>query len=45
MVIYRSPFPQNNGNLTLTLFGGNYSILFWIIFINDCICILTGSPG
>ena len=34
MVIYPYPFL-----VVITL------LLFWIIFINDCICILTGSPG
>ena len=27
MGITRSPLPQNNGNLTLTIFGGNYLIV------------------
>ena len=27
MVITRSPLPQNNGNLPLTLFGGNFPIV------------------
>ena len=45
MIITHSPIPQNNGNLTLTFFGGNHPIFSFNIFINDCICILTGSPG
>ena len=45
MVITRSTLPQNNVNLPLPFFCGNYSIVSWIIFIIDCICILTVSPG
>ena len=41
MRIICSPLPQNNGNLPLPFFDGNYPIISWIIFINDCICILT----
>ena len=39
------PLIKNNVNLSLPVFGCNYPILPWIIFINDCICILTGLPG
>ena len=45
MEITRSTLPQNNGNLPLPFFGGNYPIFSWIICIHDCICILTGSLG
>ena len=36
---------QKNGNLTPTLFVVNNQLFSWIIFIIDCICILTGLPG
>ena len=45
MGITRSPLPQNNGNLTLPFFGGNYLVFLLDNITNDCICILTGSPG
>ena len=40
-----SQLPQNNGNLPLPLFGGNYPIFSWILFYNNGICTLTGSLG
>ena len=45
MVITRSPLPQNDGQLHLPFFGGNYPIVILDNINNDCICILTGSPG
>ena len=43
MGINRSLLPQNNGNLPFPFFVVIALLLSWIIFINDCICILTGS--
>ena len=37
--------PQNIGNLPLPFLVVITLFLSWIIFNNDCICILTGSPG
>ena len=45
MGITRSPLPQNNGNLPLPFFVVIAQLLSWKIFLNDCICILNGSPG
>ena len=45
MVITGSPLPQDNSNLTLSFFVVIPQFFSWVIFINDCICILTGSPG
>ena len=45
MVITHSQLPKNNINLPLPFFGGNLSVVLQIIFINDCVFILTGSPG
>ena len=42
MVITRSPLPQNDGQLHLPFFGGNYPIVILDNINNDCICILTG---
>ena len=33
------------GNLPLPFFVVITLLLSWVIFINYCICILTGSPG
>ena len=35
---------QNNGNLPLPSFVAITQLFFWIIFINDFMCVLTGSP-
>ena len=45
MVTTRSPLPQNNGNLTLPFFGGNYPMVILVNIINYYIFILIGSPG
>ena len=45
MGITHSLLPKNNGNLPLPFFVVITLFLSWIIFINDCIYILTGSPG
>ena len=45
MVITRSPLPQNNDNLPLPFFGGNYPIVLLNIFINHRIYIFTGLFG
>ena len=41
MVITHSQLPLNNGHLPLPFFGGDCRIFLFIIFINDCIYILT----
>ena len=45
MAITCSPLPQNNGNLPVPFLVVISQLFSWIIFINDCICILTGSLG
>ena len=37
--------PQNKDNLPLTFLATMKHFFFWIIFINDCICILTVWNG
>ena len=45
MGIYRSPLPQNNGNLPLPFLVVITLLLSWIISINDRIYILIGPSG
>ena len=42
-IITRYPLPQNNGDLTSLLFGGNYPIVLLNNIIYYCIYILVGS--
>ena len=44
MGITRSLLPQDIGNLPVPFFCGNYPIVLLHNIINDCICIITGSP-
>ena len=45
MGIAHSPLSQNNGNLPLPFLVVITQVFSYIIFINDCIFLLTGSPG
>ena len=45
MEITRSTLPQNNGNLPLPFLVVITQFLSWMIFINYCKFILSGSPG
>ena len=45
MVITHSPLPLNNGIYPCPLLVVITLLLSWIIFINNYIYILTGSPG
>ena len=39
-----SPLTRNNGNLSLPFLVVITLLFYWILFINNCICILTSSP-
>ena len=39
------PLPRSNGNLLSPFFVVITLFFSWIIIINSCICLLTGSPG
>ena len=45
MGITCSPLSQNNGNLPLPFLVVITQFFSWMVFINNCICILTGLPG
>ena len=45
MGIVRSSLQQNIRNLPLSFLKVMTELFSSIIFINDCICILNGSPG
>ena len=45
MVITRYPLPQKMAIHSYPFFMVITQLFYWMIFINDCICILTGSPG